>query len=257
MPGAGERIWWTQTPDRVQTELRKHADDTLVVWSGGEAAVSVSLHDRRVGAPSQPEARTLRAVAGMAIPLLAQSQGGLVLHAAAAGTTEGATLICGLSRSGKSTLHTGLLGRGWEAISDDVCVIDVGAGAAQVWPGPSWARLSRSAAKPDGDWRPRYEDEIKDAWDLDPFMRREAATVSRIVFLERKDAAALGWRSIAGEEAIGRLAPLAPWLLEPVAAREHVFPLVVSLASAAPSFLLEVPDGPGWPERAIHQLCEG
>jgi hypothetical protein len=126
-----------------------------------------------------------------------------------------------------------------------------------VWPGPSWARLARSAGRPGANWRIRFDDDLKDAWDLDPFIRRRPTPVARIVFLQRTEDANLEWRSIPKEEAIGRLGDHVGWLLDLADGPKRIFPWAVSLASAAPCFLLAVPSGPGWAERAIERLDLG
>ena len=72
-----------------------------------------------------------------------------MLHASAACIDGSAVMLCAESGSGKSSLLMGLAAAGWQAVSEDQCVVDLDSGGAhRVWPGPSWARLKRGAPLP-------------------------------------------------------------------------------------------------------------
>lgn len=72
----------------------------------------------------------------------------LVLHAAAIGTTAGATLFAGPSGQGKSTLLGALMNRGYSMMVDDVCGVTRGdGGGVDVVPGYPRLRLWADAAR--------------------------------------------------------------------------------------------------------------
>lgn len=205
---------------------------------------------------SGPPAGQLRTVATFGIPLLAQATGALVLHAAAVADAEGrATLVCARSGLGKSTTCVLLVARGWTALSDDVCIVDVG--RRQVWPGPRWTRLRRGDLPSGRGWRRRFEDESKTAWDLVPRMRHLPADIDRLIFLRRSPTPPLQWRPLPAESAVGQLAAHAPWLLDPEQGPRHLFPAAVRLARRVPAFELTVPQGRDWAERAAAVLDGG
>lgn len=56
---------------------------------------------------------------------LVYQRGLLAFHAAAVANDQGAVLLAGDSRSGKSTLLTALLQRGWKMLADDLAIVDL------------------------------------------------------------------------------------------------------------------------------------
>ena len=116
--------WWFDFPDSGVYRL---TDDTIAVRPGPGANdhhVADCLTSRLVG-------------------LVMRRRGRLVLHANVVGRNGRALLRVGRSGAGKTTLTRALLRTGFEFLSDDLAVVEVGDRAAVVQPGPGRLKVRR------------------------------------------------------------------------------------------------------------------
>ena len=77
---------------------------------------------------------TGRDMPSLPLAALLYQQGRLAIHGAALADSRGAILLAGDSVSGKSTLLTALLMRGWSMLSDELAALDYKDERWQVWP---------------------------------------------------------------------------------------------------------------------------
>jgi hypothetical protein len=82
----------------------------------------------------------------LALPMALQATGFEVLHASAVSDAHGVHVICGASRSGKSTLAYALGRRGFEIWADDAVAFKVHRGVIAAVPLPFSLRLRREVA---------------------------------------------------------------------------------------------------------------
>ena len=96
--------------------------------------------------PGTDPADTRAFLTGPVQAVLWHQRGLLPLHASVVARDGRAAAIAGASGTGKSTLAAALAGRGLEVLADDICVVDVPAGAAPTaLPGIRRLRLWRDA----------------------------------------------------------------------------------------------------------------
>jgi hypothetical protein len=221
-------------------------------WVGNTLNLTMRLDHRRevvTVAPSGGNRQVLlEALASIGLPMVAQEQGSLVLHASAASRGESAVLLCAEGGRGKSSLLIGLVGAGWQAVSEDQCVIEVDErGRHIVWPGPNWVRLKQGAPAPPApvDGR-RFEALDKVGWDLDAWMAHRPARLDRIVFLEPPGGDEPVCEPISQETAIAKLAEHATWLQKQEAFAESVLPQAVNLALHVPAVRVRIPRHTDW-----------
>ena len=233
------------------------------VWVGNTLNLSLRVDHRRevvsVAAKDGNRQVVLEALASIALPLVAQRSGSLVLHASAARIGDSAVILCAEGGRGKSSLLMGLVAAGWDALSEDQCVIDLDAkGRHRVWPGPNWVRLKHGAVPPPllVGRSPRFEAVDKVAWDLDRWVAHSPAALDRIVLLEPPGGSELVWEPLAEPEVIGALARNATWFQRQDDFAEAVLPLVVKLGMSVPGFRMRIPRRPDWLEHGIALLTE-
>jgi len=106
---------------------------------------------------------------GSAFGVLLHQRGFLPLHGSGIATNRGAVIFVGGSGIGKSSLAGAFNQRGYQALADDVCAINVNSkGAAQVWPAYPhihlWADAVVKLGKEPGDFQPAYYK--RDKYDL-------------------------------------------------------------------------------------------
>ena len=234
------------------------------VWVGNTLNLSLRVDYRRnvvsVAAKDGNLQVVLEALASIALPLVAQRSGSLVLHASAACIDGSAVMLCAESGSGKSSLLMGLVAAGWEALSEDQCVDR-----------PRRRRSSSSLARPE----------------LGATEARRAATAAR----RRADATIRGarqgcvgsrrpGRALAGDaragsscssrpvgasssgsllprhEVIGALARHATWLQRQDDFAPAVLPGLVKLGMSVPGFRMRMPRQPDWLEHGVALLAE-
>lgn len=234
------------------------------VWVGNTLNLSLRVDHRRnvvsVAAKDGNLQVVLEALASIALPLVAQWNGSLVVHASAACIDGSAVMLCAQGGSGKSSLLMGLVAAGWEALSEDQCVIDLDSeGRHRVWPGPSWVRLKHGAASPVlvRGRAPRFEAADKVAWDLgDDHVAHSPAALERIVVLEPPGGSELVWEPLAEADVISALAKQATWLLGQDAYAQAVLPLLVKLGMSVPGFRMRIPRQPDWLKHGVALLVE-
>jgi hypothetical protein len=239
---------------------RESADS---VWVGNTLNLSLRVDYRRnvvsVAAKQGNRQVILEALASVALPLVAQRSGSLVLHASAACIDGSAVMLCAESGSGKSSLLMGLVAAGWQALSEDQCVVDLDpSGQHRVWPGPSWARLKRGASLPPlvVEQPSRFETVDKVAWDLGEQVAHSPADLDRIVLLEPPGGNDLTWEPLAEAEVIGALARHATWMQGADAFAPTVLPGLVKLGMSVPGFRMRIPRQPDWLEQGVGLLAE-
>jgi hypothetical protein len=233
------------------------------VWVGNTLNLSLRVdYGRNAVSVAAKEGNTqvvLEALASIVLPLVAQRSGSLVLHASAACVEGSATMLCAESGSGKSSLLMGLVTAGWEALSEDQCVIDLDLdGRHRVWPGPSWVRLKYGAALPPlvAGQEPRFQAVDKVAWDLGKRVAHAPAVLDRIVVLEPPGGKKLVWEPLPEAEAIGALTNHATWFQRQDAYAPAVLPRLVKLGMSVPGFRMRIPRQPDWLEHGIALLTE-
>jgi hypothetical protein len=86
-------------------------------------------------------------VLGVAVPVLLQQRGLLVLHGSAAACDGRATAVVGVSGSGKSTTVAALHRGGWPVVCDDVTAVDLAGPVPRVRPYAPRVRLLPDAAR--------------------------------------------------------------------------------------------------------------
>ena len=232
------------------------------VWVGNTLNLSLRVDYRRnvisVAAKEGNLQVVLEALASIALPLFAQRNGSLVLHASAACVDGSAVMLCAESGSGKSSLLMGLVAAGWEALSEDQCVIDLDAdGRHRVWPGPSWVRLKRGALPPPlvAEQTPRFVAVDKIAWDLGNWVAHSPATLERIVLLGTPGGSELVWEPLAEHEVIGALTRYATWLQRQDDFAAAVLPGLVKLGMSVPGFRMRMPRQQDWLEQGVALLA--
>jgi hypothetical protein len=166
-------------------------------------------------------------------------------------------MFCAQGGSGKSSLLMGLVAAGWQAISEDQCIIDLDeSGQPRVWPGPSWVCAKRGAPPPLLVGEPRFEALDKIAWDLDTWMAHSPARVARIMFLEPPGGDELLWEWLPSDAAVTRLVELATWFQNNDGFARAVLPQVVNLAMAVPAFRMRVPLRADWLTLAVAAVTD-
>lgn len=124
-----EHAWWFDYPDAGLFRI-------------GTSTLTVRPHD---GADDRAVVETL---AGRLSGLLMRRRGRLVLHANVVGKDGHAVVLAGRSGAGKTTLTRALLHRGFEFLSDDLAVLDVGDDRVAVEPGPGRLKVRMSPGIP-------------------------------------------------------------------------------------------------------------
>ena len=234
------------------------------VWVGNTLNLSLRVDYRRnvvsVAAKNGNLQVVLEALASIALPLVAQRNGSLVLHASAACIDGSAVMLCAESGSGKSSLLMGLVATGWDALSEDQCVIDLDAdGQSSSLAGPE---LGATEARRGCHHRfvsgqtPRFEAADKIAWDLGKCMAHSPTRLDRIVLLEPPGGTDLVWEPVAEADVIGALAGHATWFQRESDFAPAVLPRLVKLGMSVPGFRMRVPRRPDWLEHGVALLTE-
>lgn len=182
-------------------------------------------------------------VATIGLPLLLHRAGVLLLHASAACRDGEAVLVTGVSGAGKSSLLIGLVDAGWQAISEDLCAIDLRGDRPMVWPGPPWVR--RAGEGPVGA-AVRFETPDKTAWDLAPWLADGPVPVRSIVVLEPPGGTEVERKVLVKADAVAAVARHAFWLGDPAERAGAVFRPCVRLVGATTVATLRSPIDPGW-----------
>ncbi len=261
-----ELVWQLEEPPgfglpAITSETWVETDDHI--WFGNTLNLSLRVdHGRNVVSVAAKGGNlqvVVEALASVALPLIAQRSGSLVLHASAASREGAAVMLCAHGGSGKSSLLMGLVGAGWDALSEDQCVVDLDSGGRhRVWPGPSWVRLKHRAVLPPlvAGLPARFEALDKSAWDLGDGVAHSPARLERVVLLEAPAGSEMVWEPLAEAEVIGALAQHATWVQRADAFPSSVLPQVVKLGMSVPGFRMRMPRRPDWLERGVALLAE-
>ncbi|HEX6508504.1 MAG TPA: hypothetical protein VF221_12820 [Chloroflexota bacterium] len=193
-------------------------------------------------------------LSGVALPALASVHGALVLHASACSLRGRATLFTAPGGSGKTSLVTGLVAAGWEAMCEDQAVVEFSSGAAVVWPGAPWVRLAHDVRVPPPIHNIRFRAKDKLCWDIDPWMRRAPAQVERVVFLEPPGGPEPLWEPVDPAIAIGLLGRQATWHQGLRTFGPRGFDQLVELALGIPCYRLRLPRSQHWLQQAVRVL---
>jgi len=233
------------------------------IWIGNTLNLSMRVDCGRqvvtVAAKDSNIQVVLEALASVALPLVAQRSGSLVLHGSAACIDGSAVMLCAESGSGKSSLLMGLVAAGWEALSEDQCVISLEASKRHcVWPGPNWVRLKRGAQSPQlvAGRAPRFEALDKVAWDFGERIAHSPAELDRIVLLEPPGGSERVWEPLTESEVIGALAKHTTWLQQQDAYAGTVLPQLVKLGMSVPGYRMRIPWQPDWLDCGVALLVE-
>jgi hypothetical protein len=207
--------------------------------------------------------RATRAVlAGPIQAVLWHQRGLLPLHANAIAVNGRAVALAGPAASGKSTLAAVLAAMGHRVMADDVCVVDVGAGAeCSVLPGSSHLRLWRDALDHLGiaaEGLPRALS-CKEQFLVDrpEGFVREARKLVAVVLLRRQSSGAFTIERLRGIGAISALHRVVH-MRRPARAlgREpEIFAALTQLAAAGVTvWRLRLPDDPACLEEAAAKV---
>ena len=261
-----ELVWQLVEPPEfglsaITTETWRELGGTL--WVGNTLNLSLRVDAANGVITIAPRGRDrqvlLEGLASVALPLLAQSRGVLVLHGAIASREGRGVLLTAAGGSGKSSLLMALVADGWSAVSEDQCAVDWDdEGNHRVWPGPSWVRLKQGVAPTRlvvGS-APRFEALDKVGWDLGPWMSHEPARLEKIVVLEPPGGDELVWERLATPAVITALAKQVTWLQDRATFAASSLPQVIRLASEVPGFRMRVPKRSDWLDHAV-PLVEG
>jgi hypothetical protein len=139
----------------------------------------------------------------------------------------------------------GLVDRGWPAVSEDLCVLDLSGGRPVVWPGPPWVRRSHGLAGPAGA-QPRFSSPDKIAWDIESALVNHPVPLGEIVFLEEPGDASVERQSLVSSEVVRRLAAHALWLGRSDEKGPRLFGPIVDVAGSAPATALRMPRRESW-----------
>lgn len=234
--------------------LTRRTDGTFVVLADS-GALHVDAASARLTIEATGESLARQLVTTYGLPLLLVGKPACVLHACAAVPPDGdrAVVVCGSSGVGKSGLLVALIENGWQAVSEDLCVIDLRHDQPSVWPGPPWVR--RSAHGPSGA-ASRFQTADKTAWDIAPWQTGRASLVAHLVFMEPAGGDATVCERISTADAIPRFVHHNVWLGWPPKRAETTFRPAVTVASSAPAARLRLSVASDWAKEAVVVLSD-
>ncbi len=256
----GKRELWHLTgrvqlpagPVAYDQRLTQHGDGSWTLHTqGGGLLVDPVAGRLTIEAETESLARQLVTTYGL--PLLLSRHPTLVLHACAAVPPDGdrAVVVCAASGTGKSTLLVRLIEAGWQAVTEDVSIVDLREDNLVIWPGPPWVR--REGNGPPRS-RPRFTTADKTAWDIAPWQVDRAVGIARIVFMEPAGGSSIEWQVLDRPRAIADLARFSIWLGDPATRAAATFSPTVAIAGAVPAARLRLPVTAGWAEQAEAKL---
>ncbi len=258
---SGEELWRiTADPPPGATRpaeqwLRRGSDGSFVAGGPAGAVLRVDARRAHVTIDAEQEAIARQLVTTIALPLLVHGSTpnpAVVLHAAACARAGEADVVCGASGSGKSSLLVALVTAGWQAISEDMCVVDLRGEPPAVWPGPPWVR-SADAGPPGAT--ARFDAVDKTAWDITPWQVDEPQPLRRLVFLEPAGGDRVVHETVARPDAIAALARHTVWLGDQDQRSVATFGPCVQIAGAVPASRLQLPVSDSWLDLAVGALA--
>lgn len=236
---------WTEPNDRI--------------WFGNTLNLALRIdHPRQVITIATKNGNRqvlLEALASVALPMVAQRHGAIVVHASSACLGDSAVLLCAMGGGGKSSLMVGLIGAGWQAISEDQCVIEPDeTGDYRIWPGYNWVRFKQGVPPVSPVSERRFEAVDKVAWQLDGWMARAPARLDRIVFLEPPGGDEPLWEPVSSDDAITAVTRQSTWLHNQDSFIPVVLPQIVNLAVRVPAYRMRLPFTDDWLAHGIALL---
>jgi hypothetical protein len=222
-------------------------DGSLVVHASDGPGFSVDPRNDTVTIEPGTDVVTRQLIASFALPLVLNGHDVLVLHAATVAKDGRALVVCGTSGAGKSSVLVRMVDVGWQAVSEDVCAIDVRSDTPMAWPGPPWVRRAYGDPGPIGASL-RFETPDKAAWDLEPWQPQGPVPVERLVFLDPPGGDAPQWLPLRQPEAARDLARHAAWIADPTEAPGRLFPLALELTKRVQCDHLRLPRTRSWLE---------
>ncbi|HUR79004.1 MAG TPA: hypothetical protein VMZ22_13735 [Acidimicrobiales bacterium] len=229
----------------VARELHRRSDGRLVVSGSHKPFVDVDVRNRLIVVGEGTDSSQRQMLASFALPLVLHGTGALLLHASACADRAGATVICGDTGVGKSTALVRLANAHWQAVTEDICSIDLRGDTPHVWPGPPWVRLARGTGGPGGS-EVLFESGDKTAWDIAPRQPAGPVPIARIVVLDPPTGEVLRADEISATDAIRSLARHAVWLGEPDERGPSLFGRVARLTAKVPAYRVRLPRGDVW-----------
>jgi hypothetical protein len=220
-------------------------DGSLVVHASAGPALAVGIGTDAVTIEPGGDTLTLQLIASFAVPLVLNGRDVLVLHASTVAKNGQAVVVCGTSGTGKSSVLVRMIDAGWQAVTEDVCAIDVRGEVPMAWPGPPWVRRAYGEPGPVGAAL-RFDTPDKAAWDLEPSLVRGPVRVAHLVFLDPPGGDTPRWQPLGQPQAVRDLAAHAAWLRDPSEAPRHLFGLALGLTKRVPSSHLRIPHSPAW-----------
>jgi hypothetical protein len=232
----------------VDRWLCRHPDGQLVVHASGGPAVAFAPSADEVVVGPGDESLTLQLVSSFGLAMVLNGKDALLVHASACARDGAGVAFCGPSGSGKSSALVRMLDAGWQALTEDVCCVDMRGGRPVAWPGPPWVRRLPDDEGPRGAAL-RFEAPDKLAWDIAPWQHHAPVPLACIVFLEPPGGDQPDWRPLSRAETVKQVAAQAVWVRDPSEAAQRLFGLAVDFAGHVRGVRLRIPRGPSWLER--------
>lgn len=225
--------------------LMRMPDGDLVMRTNRGAALRAHLEPEELTVQG-PDAGTIaQLVASYGIPLVLARRDVLFVHGSACARGDRSVVVVGPSGSGKSSLLVRLVENGWNAVTEDVCALDLRGRLPAAWPGPPWVRRLRGEPGPLGS-APRFETEDKIVWDTAPCHASAATPVGVVVVLEAGCERPAGPDVMARGEAFREIASNSVWLGAPEDRSRALFERVARVSAAVTVVRLSLPRSPSW-----------
>jgi hypothetical protein len=256
VPADAELLWHidehVDTPEgavHVDQRLYRLDDGTYSVTSSRDQSVTVDAGTGSITVEGRDDGVRGQLLTTFGLPLaLTASPHAFLLHASACRGPDGAVVVCGASGTGKSSALVGLLRAGWDAVSEDTCVLDLRVNPPRVWPGPPWVRRAHGLEGPPGA-QVRFTTPDKTAWDIAPWQAHEPVPVSELVFMEPPGGEEVSATAVGEVDAVPLLARHAVWLGHPDERGRRLFGPAVDVAGQIPARRLRLPVSPSWLDR--------
>jgi hypothetical protein len=222
-------------------------DGSLVVHASAGPALAVDVRTGTVTIERAADVISRQLIASFAVPLVLNCHDALVLHASTVAKDGRALVVCGPSGAGKSSVLVRMADAGWQAVTEDVCAIDLRGDTPSAWPGPPWVRRAYGEPGPAGAPL-RFETPDKAAWDLEPWQPLGPVPIDRLVFLDPPGGDSPCRSPLSQPEAVRDLAGHAAWLGDPAEAPGHLFRLALALTKQVRCEHLRLPRSSSWLE---------